>query len=72
MSNMRKLKPVIVQPRVSAEDHVRIQQAALRNNRTVSAWLRDVALRALDAQQLTPVRRVRARVTKKQPNRSFA
>jgi len=59
-------KPIIVQMRVSAEDQRRMQMAALRDNRTISAWLRDVALRALDAQEATPAKRVRARSTKEQ------
>jgi len=51
MSAMPKLKPVIVQMRVSAEDRARIAEVARRENRTVSAWLRNVASRALEAKQ---------------------
>lgn len=50
-----------MQMRVSAEDGARIQRAALLDNRTVSAWLRDVALRALQTQQTVTVRRRRRR-----------
>lgn len=64
MSNMPKLKPIVMQMRVSAEDGARIRQAALRDNRTVSAWLRDVALRALDEQN-APARARRPRTQSK-------
>lgn len=56
--------------RVSPEIKARVQAAALRENRTVSAWLRNVALRALtEKENAADVRAGRARRTRANESR---
>lgn len=63
-------KRSLVQMRVSPEIKARVQAAALRENRTVSAWLRNVALRALtEKENAADVRAGRARRTRANESR---
>ena len=50
--------------RLSAEDKTRIENAARRDNRTVSAWLRHVSLVALEADEAAAAKRSRGRRAK--------
>lgn len=63
-SNMPKLKLIVVQMRVSAEDGARIAEAAKRDNRTVSAWLRHISRQALETEKAESIRRLPNRLQK--------
>jgi len=48
---MPDVKRTIIQVRLSNADKARVEAAATQDNRTVSAWLRAVILKALKAEE---------------------